>query len=354
MKQAGRLAAALGVAVSCVVVGAPSAFAADVTVRPADLAAGTSWVVSPFNTDVAEIGALADPIHFDGSAHLQVAAADQRAQLALPLDASLAHLEAEPLSYQIYVDPRGSDPNVVASGVSLQLQVSSPTFTTLSFQPQNAGGAVAGEWRTFTNADAPLWRTSRAFGHFAAGSDHSLADYIDAVPQSQVNAAFLNVGTGAAELNAYTDNVAIDGDTYNFATTGSAHASITAPPTLDRRTPTPIALSFSSDPDGPEFRHTSALFTVTGPDSLNRRDLIALDDNRPLPLEPAGTGTFSAHVALSGDTLRPGEDLTADLSLILRRRAPCGTYVVSGRLLTDDTATNLTASQTLTLACPTT
>ena len=354
MKQAGRSAAVLGITASCVVAAAPAAFAADVTVRPADLAAGTSWVVSPFNTDVAEIGALADPVHFDGSAHLQVAAGDERAQLALPLDDSLAALAARPLSYRVYVDPHGSDPGAVSHGVSLQLQVHAPTFTTLSFQAQDdGGGAVADAWRTFTNGDAPLWRTSRDFGALAAGTDHTLAEYLAAEPGAQVNAAFLNIGTGADGLNAYTDDVAIDGDTYNFATTGSAHAAISAPTTLTRGAATPIQLTFTSPADGPEFRHASALFTVTGPAGLRGADLVLRHDGRRLRLERQSDGTYTARVTLSADTLAPGTSLTSDLSLLLRRGAPCGSYVVSGELLTDGAATGLTAGQTLTLPCST-
>lgn len=354
MNQTGRLTAVLGVAASGVVFAAPSAFAADVTVRPADLAAHTSWVVSPFNTAVAGIGALADPIHFDGSAHLQVAASDQRAQLALPLDDSLAGVAAKPLSYQVFVDATGSEPSVVPYGVSLQLQVSGPTFTTLSFQPQLEGGAVAGEWKTFASSEhAAVWRTSRQFGSFAAGSDHTLADYIDAVPQSHVNGAFLNIGTGPTELNAYTDNVSIEGNTYNFATAGSAHASLTAPKVVDRDEAAPISLSFTSPTDGPEITDASAELTISGPYSLRGKDLTLEHDGVPLVLSREGDGTFSAKFALSGEALEPGSDLTADLSLLLHRRAPCGTYTITGQLLSAGAATGLSASQTLTLECPT-
>lgn len=354
MNQTGRLTAVLGVAASGVVMAAPSAFAADVTVRPADLTAHTSWLVSPNNTAVAGIGALADPIHFDGSAHLQVAEPTQRAQLALPLNDSLAGVAAKPLSYQVFVDPAESDPSVVPYGVSLQLQVSGPTFTTLSFQPQLEGGAVAGAWKTFANSEnAAVWRTSRAFGSFAAGSDHSLADYISAEPASRVNAAFLNIGTGAAELNVYTDNVSVEGNTYNFATTGSAHASLTAPNIVHRDEPVPIGLDFTSPADGPKITDASAELTISGPDSLRGKGLTLEHGATALDLHQDGNGTFSAKFDLSGETLAPGTGLTADLSLLLHRHAPCGTYTVTGQLLSDGVATGLSASQTLTLECPT-
>lgn len=350
MSQTGRLAAVLGVAASCVAVAAPSAFAADVTVRPADLAARTSWLVSPNNTDIAGIGALADPVHFDGSAHLQVTAADRRAQLALPMSDSLADIAGKPLSYQVYVDAGGSDPGAVPYGASLQLQVSGPTFTTLSFQPQLDGGAVAGAWTTFTNDDgAAVWRTSRAIGPYAAGSDHSLDDYIAAEPDSRVNAAFLNIGTGVPALDTYTDNVEIAGDTYNFATTGSAYASVSAPSTLHPDEAAPINFSFTSPADGPKITDASGEFTISGPACLRQRSLTLEENGVPLALDQVGPNTYSAEFTLSGETLQPGSSLTADLSLLLHR-APCGKYTVTGELLSDHVKTGVSASETLTLA----
>jgi hypothetical protein len=63
-------------------------------VHPGDLSAGTPWSVSPNNTGVAGIGALADPIHFDGSAHLQIAGGE-RAQLLHRIVARLATVAAQ-------------------------------------------------------------------------------------------------------------------------------------------------------------------------------------------------------------------------------------------------------------------
>jgi hypothetical protein len=356
MKQTAGLIAVAGVAASCVMASAPSASAADstVTVRPADLAAHTPWAVSPFNTGIAGIGALADPVHFDGSAHLQVTAPGLRAQLAHPMDDALSDIAAKPLSYQIYVDPNGSDPSVEPYGVNLQLQVSAPTFTTLSFQPQLDGGAAAGVWRTFGNlGTAAAWRTSRDFGGFAAGTDHSLADYLHAVPNAHVNASFLNIGTGPSALNAYADNVAIEGTTYNFATAGSARATLTAKPaTVERGTPAAIDLSFSSPADGPKITDASAVVTVSGPASLRRRALLLTHDGVPLKLHRTDEGTYATRVDLSGTTLDPGTSLFAHLSVLLSRGAPCGENVVTGRLLSDALPTPLTASRTLTLPCP--
>lgn len=224
----------VGVPVSCVALAVPSAFAADVTVTPAD----------------------------------------RRAQLALPLRETLAEFARRPLSYQVYVDPAGTEPAAAEYGANLQLQVSGPTYTTLSFRPQLEGGAVAGAWKKFTSAEnARVWRTSRDIRPYPAGSDHSLADYLAAEPDSQVNAAF-----------------------------------------------------------------------------LRDRSLVLEQHGVPLTLHKEDRNTYSAHVTLSGETLRPGSTLTAELSLLVGR-APCGKYTITGQLLSNGAETGMSSSEKLSLGC---
>jgi hypothetical protein len=356
VKHPGRLSAVLGAAAASVVIAAPAAFAADVTVRPADISAGTPWAVSPNNTGTAGIGALADPIHADGSAHLQVTGG-QRAQLKHSFTASLASVAAQPLSYQVYVDPNGSSAASIRYGVNLQLEVGGPIYTTLSFQPQLAGGAAADTWTTFTNSATSLWRTSRAVGALPAGTDHTLADYISAEGNSTVIASYLNIGVlgdPTATLNAYADNVSVDGTTYNFATAQPAEAVVEAPPTVRRGAPAPLSLSFSSPADGPAITDPSALFTITGPASLRSSELTVTADGAALALSRQGTGEYSAPLALPGGTLEPGTSVSVALSLLLGHDAPCGTYVVSGELLSSGNPVASTQHQSLTLPCPVT
>jgi hypothetical protein len=357
MNRVGRQMLAVGVAASGLALTTPSAFAADITVRPGDITAGTPWSVSPNNTGTVGIGALADPIHFDGSAHLQIAGGE-RAQLQHRIVERLSQVAAQPLSYQVYVDPAGTTPDAVASAVNLQLEVGAPIFTTLSFQPQLAGGSAAGEWRTFVNSPTSLWRTSRAVGSLAAGTDHTLADYIAAQgPNGIVINSYLTIGTlgdPAATVNAYADNVSVGGDTYNFATDGTAQATITAPSTLEPGESAPVALTFSSPADGPAILDPSAVFTVQGPSSLRTRDFTVSVAGRRLVFTRGSDGTYSARVMLdggSGDTLEPGASLSAALLLRLRDDAPCGTYVLSGELFSDGAPTGIAAHHTATSPC---
>ena len=358
MNRLGRQVLAVGVAASGIVFTAPSAFAADITVHPGDIAAGTPWSVSPNNTGIAGIGALADPIHFDGSAHLQIAGG-QRAQLLHRIIERLSQVAAQPLSYQVYVDRAGTTPDAVASAVNLQLEVGAPIFTTLSFQPQLSGGSAAGEWRTFVNSPSSLWRTSRDVGPFAAGTDHTLADYIAAQgPNGTVIASYLTIGTlgdPTATVNAYADNVSVGGDTYNFATDGTAQAAIAAPSTLEPRESAPVTLTFSSPADGPAILDPSAVFTLQGPATLHTRDFTVTAAGRRLVFTRAGDGTYSARLRLHGeDTLEPGTSLSAALALRLRDDAPCGTYQLSAELLSNGAPTGISAHHTATSPCATT
>ena len=83
MRLPRLLAAGACAALGLVLLTAPQAVAAQVTVQPSSLAAGQPWGVSPNNTGTVGIAPLGDPIHADGSAHLEIAGG-QRAQLRHP------------------------------------------------------------------------------------------------------------------------------------------------------------------------------------------------------------------------------------------------------------------------------
>ncbi|UWE12910.1 hypothetical protein [Actinacidiphila bryophytorum] len=197
---------------------------------------------------VQEVAPFADPVRFNGSLHLSVAGAAQaqQAQAAHYFNrvAGFAAIGANPLSYDMYVRGWTSTPSAVTFGANLQLPgFCQGAFTTLSFQPQLATdaqgrtGAVADTWRHFDAGGAALWRTSRAVGTFAAGSDHPFSDYAAACNAAGDGAigVIANVGRlgdAAASLDTYVDNLTVNGTVYDFAVARTATGRVDLTPTV--------------------------------------------------------------------------------------------------------------------------
>ncbi|MBS2551378.1 hypothetical protein KGQ19_31365 [Catenulispora sp. NL8] len=185
-------------------------------VRVTTLSGAQGWRVSPSNTgEVAISGAVDDPVRKDGSLRLDNLAGGARAQAQLPLVAPLGKVAGSRIAYSAYV-ASGADPQY---GVNLQLEIAGGNFyTTLSYQPHLDGGLGTGTWRTFANRrGAAVWWSSRAFGAIPANKPVTLADVVAAEgPNAHVINVYLNV---SAALDAYADNVAVDGVRYNFAAT---------------------------------------------------------------------------------------------------------------------------------------
>jgi hypothetical protein len=188
-------------------------------VRVTTLSGAQGWRVSPSNAgEVAISGAVDDPVRRDGSLRLDNLGGGARAQAQLPLNAPLGQVAGRRIAYSAYV-ASGSGPEY---GANLQLEIAGGNFyTTLSYQPQLDGGMSTGSWRTFANrGGAAVWWSSRAFGSIPSNQPVTLADVVAAEGSgAHVVNVYLNV---SAALDAYVDNVAVDGVRYNFAATPKA------------------------------------------------------------------------------------------------------------------------------------
>jgi hypothetical protein len=337
---------------------AAQAAGSTVTVRQAGIASGSPWGVAAGSSGTAGIGPLADPVHSDGSAQIAVGPG-QQARLVHPINhagggESLKTLMATPLAYDLFVDAQRSTADSITHGANLQLEVFVPSFTTLSFQPQLNGGVVANRWHTFTNTAHSLWRTSRAVGSLAAGSDHTLAEYLTAFGgDATVGNAYLNVGTlgdPAAKLATYVDDVAIGGTQYNFAVNDLDNtATVVAPRSAEPGDTVHAKLTFRTPSDGVQVRNATARVTFSGISGLGTN----------LTVTP-GTAQHSAQrsirraadpvtviLPVPGGTVEPGHTSTVPFTLHLGPGAGVGTLVISGVLLNDGVTTGIHATTSM-------
>ena len=326
-----------------------AAAAGPVVVRQADIDAGRPWAVSPDSTGVAEIGALADPVHSNGSAHLKVGPG-QRAQLVRSVTGQLSTLANQPMRYDLYVDGTDSTPSAVPFGANLQLEVASPTFTTLSYQPQLNGGVTANTWQTFTETASSKWRTSRAIGSIPAGSDATLKQLLAAEGgQATVRASYLSVGRlgdTAATLDTYVDNVSVAGHTYDFAVNGEPQAEVEAPRTAEPGESFPVTLSFTSPSGGVDIPRAEARVVFSGVSGLNAQTVTISHStghssrSRTRSLEDS---SFSTVLPVTDGALTPGQTTTSAFTVELAHSVGTGTLRIRGELLNDGVPTTITA-----------
>ncbi|WP_031524012.1 hypothetical protein [Streptomyces sp. NRRL F-5123] len=381
---AASLTAAAVAAAPAVLACAAPAGAADAVVQPvtaADLGPRGPWLRlqddpgnagRPFGTQ--EVAPFADPVRFNGSLHLAVTGAAEAEQsqaahyFALPL--SFSRIAASPLSYDLYVSSAGSTPSAIPFGANLQLPgFCGGAFTTLSFQPQLAtdtqgrAGAVADIWRHFDTGGAALWRTSRAVGSFAAGSDHPFSDYVAACGGAGSGAigVIANVGRlgdASASLDTYVDNLTLDGTVYDFRVDGTATGSIDLAPTTPGGpghpgtydvggTPARVGalppslrggggnggggggggcddnacslvgtVDFTSPADGPYFTDVGTRLVLSRPGGLHPDDVTVTADGEPVALTEGPDGTLVGTVTPPTATdLAPGGTYSTALTV---------------------------------------
>ncbi|MFI0901696.1 hypothetical protein [Streptomyces sp. NPDC020983] len=361
---AASLTAAAVAAAPAVLACAAPAGAADAVRQPvtaADLGPQGPWLRlqddpgnagRPFGTQ--EVSPFADPVRFNGSLHLAVtgAAEAEQSQAAHYFTAPVAFgdIAASPLSYDLYVRAAGSTPSAVPFGANLQLPgFCQGAFTTLSFQPQLAtdaqgrSGAVADIWRHFDAGGAALWRTSRAVGSFAAGSDHPFSDYVAACGGATSGAVGVianvgRLGDASASLDTYVDNLTVDGTVYDFlvdgtatgrvhlAPTGPGHHSATGTPARVGALPASVrggggggggcggggggggacslagTVEFTSPADGPYFTEVGTRLVLSRPGGLDPDDVTLTADGEPVALTEGPDGTLVGTVTPASAT----------------------------------------------------
>ncbi|WP_328912852.1 MULTISPECIES: hypothetical protein [unclassified Streptomyces] len=369
-------------AIPSVLLSAPADAAAPVVVRvgPADLGPNGPWLRlqdDPGNAGrppgVQEVSPFADPVRFDGSLHLAVAAAAeaQQAQAAHYFTSTvpLSTVAASPLSYDLYVKGSTSTPAAIPYGANLQLPAQCQgLFTTLSFQPQLATdsqgrtGAVADAWRHFDAGGSALWRTSRAVGPFAAQSDHPLSDYVstcDAAGDGAIGviANVGRLGDATASLDTYVDNLTVNGTVYDFAVPGTATGGITVGASGDcgghgggygsgyggygsgsgggHGKPCPPAdgtITFTSPADGPAFSSVGTLLTFSG-QGLTPGSLTVTANGLPVTLTAGPDGTLTAVVTPDPETDLGPDGTYSTTFTVAFNDARHGTVTLTAQLL---------------------
>ncbi|NJP48201.1 hypothetical protein [Actinacidiphila epipremni] len=340
---------------------------------------------------VQEVSPFADPVRFNGSLHLSVAGAPQAQQSqaahyysqVVPFSA----IGASTLSYDMYVRSWTSTPSAIPYGANLQLPgFCQGAFTTLSFQPQLATdtqgrtGAVADTWRHFDAGGAALWRTSRAVGPFAAGSDHPFSDYATTCNAATDGAigVIANVGRlgdASASLDTYVDNLTVNGTVYDFTVDGVAKGRISVtgnPGTPGKPTgpgtwgmpDTPPArvgsadtasavrgggggggggggqpcslqgtITFTSPADGPYYSQVGTRLVLSGPGGLTPGDVTVTANGSPVTLTSGTGGTLTADITPpSAVDLAPGGTYSTPFTVTCVAGAP-GPVTVTAELL---------------------
>ncbi|SHN21966.1 hypothetical protein [Actinacidiphila paucisporea] len=398
-RLAARLAASLTtaavLAVPAVLAPAPaSAAVVHQRVTAGDLGPQGPWLRlqdDPSNAGrpagVQEVSPFADPVRFNGSLHLSVAGAAQaqQAQAAHYFNrvAPFRAIGGNPLSYDLYVRGWTSTPSAVAGGANPQLPAfCRGAFTTLSFQPQLATdaqgrtGAVADTWRHFDAGGAALWRTSRAIGSFAAGSDHPLSDYAttcDAAGDGAIGviANVGRLGDPGASLDTYVDNLTVNGTVYDFTVARTATGRIdvaatgtsTAPGVASTgagvaNTPGVLApgtkgatpgggggggngstcslegvITFSSPSGGPYYSSVGTRLVLSRRGGLAPADVTVTANGDPVTLTEGPGGTLAATVTPSTTVdLGPGGTYRTPFALTCARAA-AGRLSVTAELL---------------------
>ena len=358
--RSSRVVIASSAAVLTAALGWPAAHAAGVvTVRQAQINQGSPWGVSPDSNGVAAIGTLADPVHSDGSARLKIGPG-QRAQLGHLLNGRLSVIAAQPMSYGLYVDSSDSTASAVPFGANLQLVISAPVFTTLSYQPQLNGTVTADTWQTFTQRSNSKWRTSRAVGSVAAGSDVTLKDILAAEGgEATVAAALVNVGAlgdTSASLDTYVDNVSVGGSTFNFATTAAKETAVRVPARAEPGGSFPATLTFVSPTGGVHIPHATARVTFSGVSNLSADTVTVTPTGASArSLRSGGLragSSFTTDVPVAGGSLQSGDSTTAAFTVKLAPSVGRGHLIVTGELLNDGVPTGVTAQAQVELPVP--
>ena len=196
--------AAVPAALATLLLASGPASAATVTT----LSGAQGWRVSPFNFGTVAISTAVDD---DGTLKLDNSGGGARAQAQLPLHTTLAAVMNHPIGYRVFV-ASGSDPR---HGANLQLEILSPHYTTISFQPQLAGDLELHSWESFfSNRSGRFWWSSRSFGPIVAQTPVSLNEILAAQgPNAQIINAYLNV---SGTLDVHVNDVTLHGVTYVF------------------------------------------------------------------------------------------------------------------------------------------
>lgn len=202
--------AAVPVALAALLLASGPAAAAS-AVRITTLSGAQGWRVSPFNAGTVAISTAVDE---DGTLRLDNRAGGARAQAQLPLHTTLADVISHPIGYRVFI-AAGAGLAALRFGANLQIEILSPHFTTLSFQPQLAGDLELHSWESFfSNRSARLWWSSRAFGPIAANTPVSLNQVLAAQgPHARVTNAYLNVSNNE---DVHVNYVLLHGVIYRF------------------------------------------------------------------------------------------------------------------------------------------
>ncbi|GAA4091140.1 hypothetical protein GCM10022248_71650 [Nonomuraea soli] len=330
-----------------VIAGLPApSFAATVEeVHAGDLGPGGPWLRlqdDPNNAGrppgVHEVAAFTDPVRFNGSLHLRLGGGEQAQAARYFVQGGqiqhipLARIAASPVSYDTYVNSAASTATGVAPSLQLPMFCGGQ-FTTLSFQPQLAGGVKPDEWQHFTSTGSSMWRTSRAIAGVAAGGDATFDTFVNACTGTDdgaigVIANIGRLGDATATLDTYVDNLTLLGTTYDFTTGRSARIDLKLPRRTDLGGPAAKGtLRLTNPAGGPHYRDASVRLSVTGY-GITPGNLRLSWNGRPLSLTRTTNGSLGGSVPLrqAGTTprvlmssrpveLAPGDGTTAAVRL---------------------------------------
>ncbi|MFI6482931.1 hypothetical protein ACIBH1_33720 [Nonomuraea sp. NPDC050663] len=346
-------------------------------VRSGDLGPAGPWIRlqdDPNNAGrqpgVQEVTSFTDPVRFNGSLHLRIDGGEQ-AQAARYFVSGgqiqaipLARIAASPVSYDTYVSSAGT--TAAGVGPSLQLPMfCGGLFTTLSFQPQLAGGVRPDEWQHFTSTGSSLWRTSRAIAGVAAGADATFDTFVNGCTGAGdgaigVIANIGRLGDTTATLDTYVDNITLLGTTYDFTTGRRASIKLKLPRRTELGGPAARStLRLTNPAGGPHYRAASVRLSVTGY-GITPGNLRLSWNGRQLSLTRAANGALSGSMPLrlAAATprvmmssrpveLAPGAAMTASLRLKVSNGV-WGKLVLKAELLAEgfrpDQPTGVTAS----------
>ncbi|MEB8341950.1 hypothetical protein [Streptomyces endophyticus] len=361
-------------------VGVSAAAEAPVKVHPSDLGPEGPWYRfqdDPSNAGKApgtqEISPEPDPVHFNGSLHLAVKDG-QQAQAAHYFTGakSLSTLLSRGISYRAYVDSAQS--SITGYGPNLQLpSLCLGAFTTLSFEP-NANtdtdghqGMAGDTWQKFEVTKTSLVKTSRTIpGVAAAGATAPLGAFAQACAAAGDGAfgVIANVGTlGSADasLGTYVDDITIDGSTYDFAVTGTAHAALSTPAKLVKgKRAGAGTVDYTNPADGPRYPATGSRLVFKGPKALAPKDLRITAQGRPVQATKGPNGSLVVQlnsVRRAGADLAPSGKVGSDFQLAATRSAPVGKLSVQSELTVtaasgDPVGTGVRASDTTMITAP--
>ena len=238
-----RTATATAAVSALVCAAAPTALAVDTVqvVTPSGPGPGKPWLrlqdQGPDGNEgrtpgIQEIAPKSDPVQLNGSRHLAVTNDQQSQVVAHPFNSSATPVSLQSLldqgvSYWAYMDTRSDDTNLADFGPNLQFPSRcGDTFTTLSFEPGQNADAQGSDlqpdtWQKYELTGASMMRTSQDVPGHPAGTDASLADFAAACSGAYgIIADVGRLGSNAAGLDTYVDNITANGTTWDFAEPG--------------------------------------------------------------------------------------------------------------------------------------